>query len=248
MSVTEKLGARYSRLARLAPAALAVLPAVVLALTSVPFVVTTWGKITGLVVASGLPFAASQAVRDRGLRIESDLFRMWGGRPTEVMLRWRSAPSRSTVSRRHELIRKHLNITLPDEATEAHDPVEADDAYAIAVDALRERTRDATAFPLLQEENIAYGLRRNALAVRRPAIVICVLTMVAAAMLAWSGLVPLGWRQQIAFAVFALLCGAAWRMLATADAVRRAADKYAHQLFVSLETLEAQNHPVDGDR
>jgi hypothetical protein len=143
-------------------------PLSVLAVTSVPVVVMVWSKVAGLVVAAGLPFVVSQVVRDRGLRTQPDLFRAWGGRPSEIMLRWRSTPTKSAVARRHNLVQTHLGLRLPDEAAEAFDPAEADDAYEVATAALRERTRDRAAFPLVFNENVAYGFRRNAYACLRP--------------------------------------------------------------------------------
>src|SRR5689334_10791131 len=100
----DQLTDRYSLAARLRPAILLMLPLSALAVTSVPVVVTVWGKIVGIVVAAGLPFVVSQVVRDRGLRIQPELFRAWGGRPSEIMLRWRSTPTRSAVARRHNLV------------------------------------------------------------------------------------------------------------------------------------------------
>jgi hypothetical protein len=184
MGVLQQITDRYNRFARLIPAVVVVLPLSVLAVTSVPVVVTVWGTVAALVVVVGLPFVVSQVVRDRGLRIQPNLFHAWGGRSSEIMLRWRSTSTKAAVARRHQLVQTHLGITLPDEAAEAADPAEADEAYEVATAALRERTRDKAMFPLVFEENIAYGFRRNAYACRTAAIVICVLTTVGTVLLA----------------------------------------------------------------
>ncbi|MER7441568.1 hypothetical protein [Micromonospora avicenniae] len=240
MSVLQQLTDRYNRTARFVPAILLMLPLCVLAITAIPAAVAAWSKMAVL-AAFCLPFVVSQVVRDRGLRAEPDLYQSWGGRPSEVMLRWRSATAKTAIARRHQLVRTHLGMDLPDEAAEAADPAEADDAYAVATAALRERTRDRTRFPLVFEENISYGFRRNAYACRFPAIVICGLTAAATLALARWSLVPLGWRQQAALVGFDVLAAVGWWRWLTQDTVRRSAEKYAHQLFASLETLDTQS-------
>ncbi|MCW3843529.1 hypothetical protein ONA70_25830 [Micromonospora yasonensis] len=239
MGLLQQITDRYNRTARLLPAALAVLPLFVLAVTAIPVVVTVWTKVAAL-TAFCLPFAASQVVRDRGLRIEPQLFLTWGGRPSENMLRWRAASTKSAVARRHQLVATHLGITLPDQTTEAADPAEADELYATATAALRERTRDRSRFPLVFEENIAYGFRRNAYACRLSAILICGLAALVTMALAWLSLVPLGWKQQAGLISFDALAAIGWWRLCTQAAVRRAAEKYAGQLFLSLETLNTE--------
>ncbi|MGH3428596.1 MAG: hypothetical protein ACRDQZ_13675, partial [Mycobacteriales bacterium] len=98
-----------------------ILPLFVLAVTAVPVVVTIWTKVA-VFATFCLPFVASQIVRDRGLRAESQLFNAWGGRPSEKMLQWRFATTRSAVARRHQLVSSRLGIALPDEAMEMADP------------------------------------------------------------------------------------------------------------------------------
>ncbi len=247
MGVLQQITDRYTRFARLIPAILVLLPLTVLAVTSVPVVVTIWGKVAALVVVAGLPFVVSQVVRDRGLRVQPHLFHAWGGRPSEIMLRWRATSTKAAVARRHQLVQAHLGITLPDEAAEAADPAEADEAYAVATAALRERTRDKAMFPLVFEENITYGFRRNAYACRTAAIVICFLTAVGTVLLARFSVVPLGWKQQTALVTFDVLAAVGWFTWCTADAVRRAAEAYARQLFASLETLGNQQQQSQPD-
>ncbi|WP_157106616.1 hypothetical protein [Nocardia arthritidis] len=240
MDILQQITDRYNRTARFLPATLVVLPLFVLAVTAVPVVVTIWTKVAAF-AAFCLPFVASQVVRDRGMQVEPKLFQSWGGRPTENMLRWRSTAASAAVARRHQLVTKYLDITLPDKVSEAADPAEADDIYAAATGALRERTRDKTRFPLVHEENISYGFRRNTYACRVPAAVICLLTAIATILLARFSLVPLTWQQQAALVGFDLIAAFGWWRLCTQDAVRRAAEKYASQLFMSLETLGANS-------
>jgi hypothetical protein len=227
---------RYHRTARVLPAVLVVLPAFVLAVTAVPVAVGIASKVAA-VAAFCLPVLVAQAVRDRGLRAETTLFLAWGGRPSEIQLRWRDAPDRTSVARRHRLIADHLGMELPDGAAEQDDPVEADAAYRIATGALREHTRDRSRFPLVFEELTAYGFQRNSYACRTPGIVVCALTGLVTLALAYWAVVPLGWKQQTGLIVFDLAWAAVWLWWFTTTTVRRAAEKYASQLFVSMENF-----------
>jgi hypothetical protein len=224
---------RYARLARLAPGVLVALPPVVLALACLP-VTGTFGRAAAVLAGAGaLLFVTAQVVRDRGRRIEVQLFRRWGGRPTEVMLRWHGPESQAVVARRHLLVAEHLGIVLPDEKAEANDPPGTDQQYAAAVAALRERTRDSTRFPLVLQENIAYGFRRNAYACRLPALLACVFAAGATLLLGPA----LSRPQQAGLLAFDLAAALAWLSLCTQATVRRAADAYGRQLFASLEMM-----------
>jgi hypothetical protein len=236
VSLLQLVTDRYHRTARVLPAVLVVLPVFVLAVTAVPVAVGIASKVAA-VAAFCLPVLAAQAVRDRGLRTETALFQAWGGRPSEILLRWRDAPDRTSVARRHRLIADNLGIQLPDAAAEQDDPLEADAAYRIATAALRERTRDQARFPLVFEELIAYGVQRNGYACRTPGVAVCALTGLVTLALAYWAVVPLGWKQQTGLIVFDLAWAAVWLWWFTTATVRRAAEKYADQLFVSLENF-----------
>jgi hypothetical protein len=245
MDVMAQLTDDYNRKARFVPAVLVVLPVAVLAVLAVPVLVTLWSKVAALVIAAGLPFVASQVVRDRGQRAQQRLYQAWDGGPAEGMLRWRSAEPAASVARRHTLVAVHLGIDLPDTAGEAAEPEEADALYRATITALRERTRDGKTFPLVAEENIAYGFRRNAYAVRIPAIVVCALAAIATVFIAATGMLSLGWKQQTALICFDALAAAGWALWADAGAVRRAAEAYARQLLAALEILDHDRRQVE---
>jgi hypothetical protein len=231
------LADRYDVLARWTPAVLVVLPAVVLGAVAVPPLSTGAASAGGLLLAIAVPLVGALAVRDRGLRIQPALFESWGGRPSEQMLRWRSGPARSAVRRRHELVERVLGLDLPDEAAEAANPVDADAAYEAAAMALRERTRDRSRFPLLYQENVAYGFRRNAYACRGPGVLCCAVCAVAAVALAMTSVVHLSWPQLAALLALDLVLTGVWLLVFTADAAHRSAQAYARQLIASLEVL-----------
>jgi len=197
------------------------------------------GPATGIVATVATLAAAavgSLVVRDRGRRIQEGLFAVWGGRPTERLLRWRSGPPHAEISRRHELVGQVLQAVLPDARTENAQPAAADAAYRAAVTALRERTRDRSRFPLVAQENVTYGFWRNAYACRTAGIASCLVAAAAtAAVIAWDG--PGVSRVVLLLADVAVAGG--WWQVVTGDAVQRAADAYATQLFAALERLAA---------
>jgi hypothetical protein len=238
MSFLDQLTDRYNRTARLVPALLVLLPILLYCILAIPAATETWTKVVS-VASFCLPFLLSQAVRDQGLKIEPKLFQKWGVRPSEGLLRWQSANSVSVIERRHSLIRSKLGISLPTKDQEAADPSDADAIYSAAIAALRERTRDKGKFPLLFEENISYGFRRNCYGCRVPVMIVSVLAGVAAAVLAWYSIVPLGWKQQTLLIAFDIGWVLIWLLTSNQEAVRRAATKYAEQLLVSLEVLDA---------
>lgn len=77
----------YERRARLAPGLLAVLPIALvilaLGLRRLPIV----SALLSLVTAVGGPVVLASLVRHRGLRLQAELFRKWGGAPTTKGLR-----------------------------------------------------------------------------------------------------------------------------------------------------------------
>jgi hypothetical protein len=234
MDVIHQLTDEYSHKARLVPAVLVVLPIAILAVLAVPTLVTIWGKVAGLLIAAGLPFVASGSAGPGTTRSAAP-YQAWHGGPAEDLLRWRSA---EPAAGRHSLVAKHLGIELPDAAREAAQPAEADAAYGAAVTALRERTRDVKTFPLVLEENIAYGFRRNTYACRVPAMVVCALTAIATLLVVATGSLSLGWMQQAALVCFDARAAVGWALWFNAGAVRRAAEGYARQLLAALEILE----------
>ncbi len=133
-----------------------------------PELATTAGTIASLGIYCGLTFWLTQVARDRGKRLEPDLYQSWGGKPTSIMLRHRDRSLPDQLKERYKslLLRQVPNIRLPSEAEENRDPAAADDAYEAAVAWLRTATRDRARFPLVAQESVYFGFRRNLLALR----------------------------------------------------------------------------------
>ncbi len=234
----DRLFDSYGRTARLLPALLVMLPVSLTALATAVEWPSWLGRLGAVLVASGSPVLATQAVRDLGRRVETDLFVAWGGPPTANLLRWSGPEPFAAVSRRHDLCAGLLGLDLPSVEAERVSPETADEAYAVAVAALRERTRDRARFPLVFAELKSYGFRRNLFGCRSLGTMVTVVALAVAPALALLGSldIPAGLLSLLLFDVGCLLV---WRWLVTADWVRLAAENYARQLLASLEVLSS---------
>ena len=179
--IVSKVTDPYDRQARLHPALLCLLPLLALiALLYAPNVSALTGVVTLAVSCGGL-FLMTNICREMGKRLEEQLFREWGGKPTTQLLRHRDGVIDSVSKRRYHLfLAAKINTPFPDAEQEKSDPVKADEAYVSAGRWLLDHTRpDAEKqFDLLFRDNITYGFRRNALGVRPLAILICIACLV----------------------------------------------------------------------
>jgi hypothetical protein len=227
---------RYSRTARLAPALLAMLPALAVLAAGITSASTAL-RVAGLLGGSvGLVVVA--LVRDRGRNVQTRLWRDWGGPPTTRRLRWRDG-SATEIARLHDRVERATGLTLPDATEEERDSAEADAHYDEAVEALRARTRDPVRFKLLFEENINYGWRRNSYGLRPVAIVVAVIALIASVcVLVFAGGTLTSragrWAPALAISTLVLVW---WTFVVTESWVRSAAELYSDKLFEATHTL-----------
>lgn len=235
----------YSLRARTAPAALAVLPALVLLLGGA-LSRSTAGS-AGALVAAALGLVASHLARDAGRRLEPSLWESWGGSPTLRRLRHRGASETEVVSRLHTRIEAVLEGRLPSREQEAADPTGADQRYERAIADLRERTRDRLRFPLVFAENVSYGFRRNLLGLRPWGLAIALIGLAVSGLLIGVDAGTLGERLRAWSLPAALTLAAAafWWRVVTPDWVRLAAENYVDRLLGALEILRAEPVPTD---
>jgi hypothetical protein len=229
----------YTRRARLYPVYLLVLPVALPAVALSWAPASWWGRPAGLAVACGLPLLAAQFGRSAGKRKEPALYAAWGGPPTTAMLRHRSS-NPVALARRHELIGRAVGIRLPSAAEEEAEPKNADAAYEAAVEALRERTRNAEKFPLVFDEVCNYGLRRNLWGHRTLGIVLAAtgaLISFGAAAFGVAGVLRVSVPTALAVGMVDAAGAVAWARMVTEDWVRQAAEAYAERLLSSAELL-----------
>jgi hypothetical protein len=129
------------------------------------------------------------------------------------------------------------NLNLPSESQERHRPDFADQSYRSAVKWLLEATRDTAKYPLVLEENVHYGFRRNMLGGKWIAIALVALPgIVAIGIALWRG-VPSALldADHAAAAAVTVLTGAAWLLFVTQAWVEDASNAYARALLACCE-------------
>lgn len=228
----------YTLNARLKPALLAAFP-IGLAFTTLGLkasVIT--GILSGPLSLVGFTFLLAQAGRDLGKTNEPKLFAMWGGKPSTVKLRHRDASLNvHTRDRYHRHGETILGLKFPKSSDEASDPEGADRIYEAMGDSLRTSTRDKKKYPLVFNELLSYGFRRNLWGLKPVGLFISV------AALLWqllSIMQTLRAREVIepatlASLILSALMLLAWIFVITPRWVKVAADSYAERLLESSE-------------
>ncbi len=240
----------YRRRARLKPAILEILPILlVLGLSAYNGLggldtVSRFGGagFAALLSTLGLTALLEQLGRDQGKRKEPALWAKWGGAPTTQMLRHRDTHFCNPVTRLryHQKLQSLLPaVRIPTAADEAADPVMADAVYEASTKFLIAQTRDRQKFPLVFEENVNYGFRRNLWGMRRAGILISLIgTLIAAVglltVLAAKNSTAIAWLTVLILNATFL---AWWSLRINADWVFIPAKAYAERLMEVLDAL-----------
>jgi hypothetical protein len=229
----------YERKARLYPALVVLAPVVVTVLAIVPMQLSALQSSVGVVVACGGAFLLSQLARDAGKKSEKALFERWGGMPSVAIFRHRDTRVDSiTKARYHKKMATLVKAKAPSKADEQADSAGADEVYASWSTYLRVHTRDTKKFPLLFQELVSYGYRRNLKGLRPMGIIASAGSLAVAASMAVmrfraSGTVN---ASMVAASVAALLFLLLWSFRFSSTWVRLPADAYAERL---AETVDA---------
>jgi hypothetical protein len=172
----------YDRQARLYPALLTLLPAILLVLAVIPGLGTLGRAVIAIGVTSGVLYLLSDYARTAGKRLEPKLVREWGGWPTTIWLRHRDSHLPTRVKQRyHDFLAQRLGAeAVPTSGDERARPERADECYDACVIWLKEQCR-GPAFALVEKENATYGFRRNLLGLKPIAIGICISVLLAPA-------------------------------------------------------------------
>ncbi len=231
----------YTVRARVAPALLAIAPALALGIAALPLLPGAQ-KLWSL-LAVGLTTYAALTARKAGNRVQPELWDSWGGTPTTSRLRYRDSPSSAEVTRRHQDVERALGggLSLPTQATEQGDPETADAEYAAAARRLINRVRNDPAHHLLNVENRNYGFARNLYGLK-PLGIWCAISAVAVCVLcgvligsfdSWPSASPLLFPALVSLTAMAL-----WREV-DPDWVKPQADAYADRVIEAAEKLPA---------
>ena len=161
----------YGRTARLTPALMTLLPAIVTAAVWTPVLYDFAVDIVATGVACGLTVPLAHWARYLGRNAERQLFQKWGGKPTSLwLLRSDSNIDELTKARYRRYLEGNVDgWKAPSQAEEETDRQGAMSTYDSAVRRLKEGSRDRRDrphFDLVFKENVSYGFRRNTYGLR----------------------------------------------------------------------------------
>ena len=231
---------RYSRWARLAPALVALFPAVSTVAVWSPALYDFAIGISAMGTACGIAFLLAHIARYLGRKTEPKLNSQWGGKQTsQWLLRSdRNLDEQTKVRYRKRLEERVDGWEAPSQADEEADREGAMATYDSAVRWLRDRTRDRQQFDLVFAENVSYGFRRNLFGLRwigRLVVLLCVVVnggLCHRASVTGDAISVLG----LASLSFSVIMTAVWFAAVRQRWVRDAADGYARALLAACDS------------
>lgn len=241
---------KYSLKARLYPAFIVLFPAFIVSV----YYITDFEKYrhyaTALASLGFLTFLLAQLGRDRGKKKETVLFNKWGGKPTTRLLRHSDNHlDPVTTKRYHELLSKLLtDMKLPTNRAEKSNIHQADYIYESCSKFLIAKTRDTEKFPLLFNENINYGFRRNLWGMKNLALLVlggCIVVHGYLSTERFTTTTSLSAKDWVLLC-FIILVGIFWIFTITKNWVHIPAISYAERLFETLEDYET-NFPISNN-
>lgn len=245
--MSDLLGA-YQLRARSQPLLLAAFPVAVTALAwGVPEL--TVSRLLGMAVAFGVATVLVGLIRDRGTRLQPELWASWGGPPTTAMLMSNSGKTAPDLP----IHRGHVRRLLPEvpalsDELDRERPDVSQRVVEQYVAHLRERTRDRGRFPVVFDNNVAYGFRRNMLGLRPVGVGIaamCALVAVLGLVLSLRSDLNLSSPALLAAMVADGLAVVLWLRVSPAW-VEVQADRYAVALLAAAEGVQRRDpSPVD---
>jgi hypothetical protein len=189
-------------------------------------------------------YALSDWARKAGKDIEPRLYEEMGGKPSVTMMyRTDGEIDQASKDRYRKFLAEKVEQPEPMDAVEMNNPAAANAFYELAGTWLRENTRDTKKFPILFNEVVTYGFRRNLLGVKWPALGLNVVVVLICASLLWYRW-PTDTSNGMTLRIIVVLVVAAvhalyFLLVVGADSVKTAARTYARQLILSCETFLA---------
>ena len=176
---------RYDILARITPGLLAPLVPGISLLIAYPQIVSgnIFRTIGSGAVMIGLLYLFASMARSRGRAVQHKLKQRWGGLPTEIVLRFRDNTIEMPTKLAYHAALQDLapDFPLPNASAEEQDLDVADGIYRAVIRRLIDLRRGPK-YPLIHNDNIAYGFWRNLLGMRVVAVLlaICALAVIGA--------------------------------------------------------------------
>lgn len=239
----------YSLKARFFPALLAVIPSL-----AALAILISWSKfgLTSAIATTAIPvlvFAAADIARRLGKRLEEQIYRESGGKPSVAMLRYSDDTfDAATKAQYRAFLSSKIGQPAPTEQEEKDNPKAAAAFYERAGGWLRENTRSAKKFPVLFSENVTYGYRRNLLGLKWPALALNgAMILLCAFVLYRKGTIDA--EDDVTVRLLIVLAFAAIHAIymvfaVSTQSVTDASRTYARQLLLSCETFIAKEKPA----
>ena len=231
----------YSFRARFLPAVLVLAPVVAASAAWLPLESPAWKALASVGALAAAAVLLSHLARDMGKKKQDGLWKSWGGSPSTRFLRHRDTVLNAQTRQRYHVKLQTLipGIELPSARSERAKPDAADAAYTSCGDWLREKTRNRARFPILFEENVGYGFRRNLWAMKPAGTMLAIVGGLAAS--ARLVLEVRGQQSPSVETVAALAVSVpllVWWLLRIRPAwVAQAADAYGKTLLAACEDL-----------
>jgi hypothetical protein len=238
----------YTFRARLFPAVIGAAPALAAVALLISWKTLELSNIVATIGLLVLIYALADWARKRGQDLQPGLYEQMGGKPSVTMM-YRSDSSIDQVSkdRYRAFLATKINQTEPTAADETQNPCAANGFYELAGTWLRENTRDTKKFPILFNENVTYGFRRNLLGLKWAALALNIAVVSICSAILWSR-APISMSDDMVPRVIVVLVVATIHALYVSlvvkpQSVMAASRTYARQLILSCETLIAGQKP-----
>jgi hypothetical protein len=233
----------YSLRARLFPSLIVVLPLALVVIMLFPSKREFLGSLVSLFVGCGGIALLTQIGRDRGKQSEINLYEMWGGKPTTLLLRYRNSTNKVILDKRRKKLQELCpDLQLPTKEEEDSLPSRADEIYEACIAFLRNNTRDKDKFNLISEENCNYGFRRNLWGFKSIGIFTSLISLIVSIMN--IALILLVWKMPSTppfLSIFCIIFASSflifWIFWVTPNWVKIAAYAYAERLLDACDSL-----------
>jgi hypothetical protein len=238
----------YTLRARLFPAILGAAPALAAVLLLISWKSFELSNIVATIGMLVLIYALADWARKLGQDIQPRLYEQMGGKPSVTMMyRSDDAIDQASKDRYRAFLAAKITQPAPTVADEAQNPAVANAFYELAGTWLRENTRDAKKFPILFNENVTYGFRRNLLGLKWPALALNVAVVAICGAILWQR-APVNMSDDMTSRVLVVMVVAAVHaiyitLLVKPQNVMAASRTYARQLILSCETFLAVQKP-----
>jgi hypothetical protein len=232
----------YTIKARLLPALIAAMPGLVLAAVMVSWQQLGLSHAVGAGAAFLLFYVFSDLAQQHGKRLEKCIFERMGGKPSTTLLRHRDGRfDAATKGIWCRFVGGQIKQEPPTAEDETANPAGADIFYARCGDWLRDQMRDYKRFKLLFETLVRYGFRRNLLGLKKTALALTAIIVVACAIALWFRL-PISPDDHASMRLIYVLVVAAMQaayflFVVNEKAAMQAAHEYGEQLLLGCDAL-----------